>query len=562
MSNQIENITIVGGGTAGWMAAIYLATRFGQQPNRPGPRIVLVESPNVPTVGVGEATVPAMRAWLDEMGIDENEFLLRCNGSFKLGVRFRNWDVAADGTPADYIHPFQGVTSEIRGNSTGYYFHAFGNPDGRADATDALTPATALIKAGRAPRGVQKKPDDGDVRYAYHLDAGLFAGLLKDVALARGVEHVLDDVDDVEVGEKGFIDALHLRQRGRYPVELVIDCTGFKGLLINKALGEPFEPYNKWLLCDRALAVQIPHEDLSTLVPYTQSTALGAGWSWRVPLYSRIGTGYVFSSAFRTDEQAIAEFLAHLGPAAAKAEPRALSMRVGRTRRGWVGNCVAIGLSSGFIEPLESTAIFLIQRSLETLGQYLPDRTFDPVLARRFNTIVERMYAEIRDFIVLHYCASNRTDDPFWEAARNDIEIPAPLQENLELWSRILPNAGDVPNSHLFNSLSYMLVLFGKHYYDGVTFPIQGTLPAANWTGFSRALDDLKTRLIRELPGHADLVTQLRAKAEAARGITAPTSILGQTPTQAQRPTIPMPGQALQPEIRFSPGVLSEAHIL
>ncbi len=555
MGNQIENITIVGGGTAGWMSAVYLATHFGRQANRPGPRIALVESPNVPTVGVGEATVPSMRTWLEEMEIDENEFLLRCNGSFKLGVRFRNWDVAADGTPGDYMHPFQILSSEIRGINIGYYFHAFGNPDGRADATDALTPAMALMRAGRAPRGLHKGADD---RYGYHLDAGLFAGLLKEVAVARGVEHVLDDVDDVQIDEKGFITNLQLRQRGRYPVELVIDCTGFKGLLINKALGEPFEPYGKSLLCDRALAVQIPHKDLSTLVPYTQSTALGAGWSWRVPLQSRIGTGYVFSSAFRTDEQAMTEFLSHLGPAGAKAEPRALSMRVGRTRRSWVGNCVAIGLSSGFIEPLESTAIFLIQWSLTALGLYLPDRTFDPVLARRYNSVVEGMYDEIRDFIVLHYCASNRADDPFWEAARNDIEIPDVLRENLEVWSRVLPSVRDVPDACLFNYWSYMLVLFGKRYYDGVTFPIQGSLQAADWPAFGKALDNLKSRQVNDLPDHADLIIQLRAQAEAAHGITTPTTILGQT----ARPTIPLPGQSLQPEIRFSPGVLSEAHIL
>ncbi len=557
MSNQIRHITVVGGGTAGWMSAVFLATRFASRPGGQGMRVTLIESPNVPTVGVGEATVPSMTSWLKQLGIDEDEFFLRCNASFKLGVRFVNWDKDPDGRPCDYIHPFQGVTSEMRDISTGYYFHKFANRDGRADASDALTPCRAVMNARRAPRGPERDPED-DLRYAYHLDAGLFAQYLKEIALQRGVEYIQDDVDEVKLGEKGFIDSLTLRTRGSYPVELVIDCTGFKGLIIQQALGEPFVPYSKYLLCDRALAVQLPHEDVTKLDPFTQSTALGAGWSWRVPLYSRIGTGYVFSSAFRSDDEATEEFLTHLGPAGKGATPRALSMRVGRSRRTWVGNCVAIGLSSGFIEPLESTAIFLIQRSLHHLGAYFPDRTFDPRLARRYNSLIETAYSEIRDFIVLHYCVSNRTDTAFWEAARGDIEIPDSLRENLELWRQVLPGADDIEHNHLFNYLSYIQVLFGKRYFEGVSFPVEDILSPADWNGFSQAMDDLKFRLLEKLPDHYDLVSQLRARAEARAGQKAPGIHLPTT----QSATVPLPGEAMRPQIRFSPGTLAEAHIL
>lgn len=557
MSNQIRHITVVGGGTAGWMSAVFLATRFAHRPGGQGMKVTLIESPNVPTVGVGEATVPVMTKWLDQMGIDENEFLLRCNASFKLGVRFVNWDRDPDGKPCDYIHPFQCVTSEIRDISTGYYFHKFSNREGRADVSDELTPCRAVMDARRAPRGAERDPER-DLRYAYHLDAGLFAQYLKEIALQRGVEHIQDDVDEVKVGEKGFIDALTLRARGRYPVELVVDCTGFKGLVIQQALGEPFEPYGKYLLCDRALAVQLPHGDVTKLDPYTQSTALGGGWSWRVPLYSRVGTGYVFSSAFRTDDEAMDEFMAHLGPAGKGATPRVLSMRVGRSRRTWVGNCIAIGLSSGFIEPLESTAIYLIQRSLSLLGAYFPDRTFDPRLARRFNSLIETAYSEIRDFIVLHYAASNRTDTAFWESARNDIEIPDSLRENLELWRQVLPGANDIENSHLFNNLSYIQVLFGKRYFEGLSFPVEDILAPADWSGFTQGMNNMKSGLIARLPDHYELVSHLRAQAEA-RGAQAAQGV--QLPA-AERASVPLPGQSMRPQIRFSPGALAEAHIL
>ncbi len=557
MSNQIRHITIVGGGTAGWMSAVYLATRFAPRPGGQGMRVTLIESPNVPTVGVGEATVPTMPLWLEQMGIDEDEFLLRCNASFKLGVRFVNWDKDPDGKPCDYIHPFQGVDSEIRDINTGYYFQKFANQDGRADASDALTPCRAVMDARRAPRGANRDPNQ-DMSYAYHLDAGLFAGFLKEIALQRGVEFIQDDVDEVKLGEKGFVDALTLRAHGHFPVELVLDCTGFKGLIIQQALGEPFEPYSKSLLCDRALAVQIPHQDVTRLDPFTQSTALGAGWSWRVPLFSRIGTGYVFSSAFRTDDQAAEEFLAHLGPEAKNATPRALAMRVGRSRRTWVGNCVAIGLSSGFIEPLESTAIFLIQRSLAYLGAYFPDRTFDPRLARRYNSLIENAYSEIRDFVVMHYCVSNRSDSAFWEAARGDIEIPDSLRENLELWRHVLPGDDDIEHGHLFNYLSYIHVLFGKRCFEGISFPVEDILSPEDWRGYTRAMDDLKARLVAQLPDHYTLVSQLRARAEARAAQRSP----GIQLPSVQHATVPLPGEAMRPQIRFSPGALAEAHIL
>ena len=552
MAEPIGEITIVGGGTAGWMAAVFLITRLNNRPERPPVRVTLIESPNVPTVGVGEATVPGMRELLKQLGISEARFMAHCNASFKLGVRFVNWDKTPEGGPGCYDHPFDGLGTAIRGVNPAYAYHRFGRGGGLANLGDALSPCTRLIDEKRGPKTAEQGDYDYAVGYAYHLDAGLFAGLLRQVAVERGVLHVLDDVDDLQYDARGHISALVLRERGPRPVELVVDCTGFKSLILQQALGEPFESFQPYLFNDKALAVQIPHQDVSQLEPCTRSTALGAGWVWRVPLYSRIGTGYVFSSQFRSDQEAIDEFLQHLGPEGEGAEPRVIPMRIGRAQRTWVKNCVAVGLSGGFIEPLESTAIFIIEAALRWLVSNLPDKDFDPAVAERYNGLMRGVYEEVRDFIALHYQTSNRRDTAYWQAVQSDLEVPDSLQAKLERWRSHLPAEADFEQTYLFGFWSYLIVLFGKHFYEEARFPEAEALEPQDWQSFAAWVDEQKQGLAGQLPGHFDLLNQIRQRGRPEPLPEAPRAAPAGLPLGGQAaPSVPLPGQSFGVQISW-----------
>jgi len=531
MGKPIRKITIVGGGTAGWMSALFLST-FVKTGKRSQGRIKvsLIESPNIPTVGVGEATVPGMPNILKMCGISEKQFFKTCNASFKLGVLFDRWNNDASGKPLAYVNPFS-KGNPIGGIDPAWYYLREGA--GRLDYVQTISPCVDLWLQKKGPRPIGAGDFDGQVGFAYHLDAGKFAGLLKDVCIQRGVEHILDDMVKVEKDDRGHIAAVQLKQTGRHPVELVIDCTGFRGLIINEALGVPFESYADYLGNDRAMAVQLPHPDPDKIEPMTRSTALGAGWSWRVPLYNRIGTGYVFSSAHRTDDQARDEFRAHLAefhPDGATAEPRVIPMRVGRTARAWEKNCIAIGLTSGFIEPLESTAIYMIEMGLRWLLTYFPDSDFPQPVTDRYNKVSMDLYDEVRDFICLHYALNNRTDD-YWHDARR-LKIPDSLAENIDLWKHSLPAPYDLGAYSLFSPATYQAVLLGKGvYHTGYGNPKMAPAIAMNKDRWKAYLKQTRARIdtiTRELPDHKTLLTHLR----------------GDPPQTASAPqaTVPLPG--------------------
>lgn len=515
MGAPITEITIVGGGTAGWLTATLLNTIFSAREGPDTVQLTVIESPDIATVGVGEATVPGMPRTLRTAGIAEREFVKTCNASFKLGVLFENWNVDRDGRPIDFVNPFARVPA-IDGIETGYFMLRHGAGD--LDFVQTYSLAVDLARACKGPRPLGASDYDPEVGFAYHLDAGKFANMLRDICKARGVRHIEDNVQGVDQDERGHISALHLQDTGRHEVQMVIDCTGFRGLIINGELGEPFVSYSKYLANDRALAVQIPHRDGARIDSVTKSTALGAGWSWRVPLWNRIGTGYVFSSAHRTDEQAIDEFLAHLGPDAKGAEPRIIPMRVGRTRNAWVGNCVAIGLSGGFIEPLESTAIHMIDTMVRWLAIYMPDSDFPAPLRDRFNRNTNRLYDEIRDFICLHYALGNRTDDPYWHDARA-LEKPDSLAANLELWKHTLPNAYDLDFASFFSHGVYQTVLLGKRVYEtGYGHPsLTDTLPlrAERWQAYLQDVRARADKMIGRMADHKTLLAEMRGEALA-----------------------------------------------
>ena len=546
MINRVEQITIVGGGTAGWLTAMILGTFLNRSDEGPPVRITLIESPKVPTVGVGEATLASLQFLMKQLAIDEAEFFRRTNASFKLSVRFGDWAVDPAGQGISFFHPFN-TPPYLAGIQPIYHYKRFGAAEGSLDLADAMVVNSALIRANRGPRNLGAANYERAIAYAYHVDAALLGEFLRDVAVSRGIRHIRDDIVEVVQEEDGSVSALRLEQGGLHPVELVVDCTGFRGLIVQQALSEPFVPFSDQLLCDRAIPVQLPHAQPARLEPCTRATALDAGWVWRVPLFSRVGTGYVYSSAFRSDEEAHDEFLRHVravGDLPAEAHDPDLNvirMKIGRIRRPWVKNCVAIGLAGGFLEPLESTAIAMTETSARWLAGLLPDRQMSPEIADRFNAKVERLYDEVRDFIVTQYYTSNRPE-PFWQAARKDIKLSDKLRENLALWRRILPDEGDTPGYRIFDHWNYIYTLWPKGYFQDRAYPLEGSVSHHSWQGYSRQLAQKKARLVDSLPEHAELIRAIRGEIEHPEASQSHSLPSGYRTRAAQRPTVPLPG--------------------
>jgi tryptophan halogenase len=511
MSNALKHVTIIGGGTAGWMAAAMIFGVRNRRNDGEDLRITLIESPTIPSVGVGEATTLSMSGLLHLLAIDEKDFFQKCDASFKLGVRFDGWDREPDGTPASFLHPFESPPF-LYGYAPAHHYHRRRRAGAELPPfAEAMVPLTALLTADRAPRTADMPDFEGLSPYTYHVDAGLLAGYLREFCTTVGVEHVLDDVLDVYLDDRGFVTSLKLERGGDFPVEFVVDCSGFQGIVIRKALDEPFVSYGDSLPCDRACALQVPHLQGAPLPPYTTATALDSGWAWSVPLYSRRGTGYVYSGAHVSDDEALAQLRAHVGPEADAAEPAFIRMNVGRSARSWVNNCVAVGLAGGFIEPLESTSIHFVQMSIRWLLDHFPDRDCSPPLRDGYNKLVEGLYEEIRDFIAMHYHLSNREDTEFWRAARHDLVVPDWLRDRLALWRHKLPSVTDCPSRlSLFSEWSFIYVLYGKGFFDDVTFPIEDALADEDFDEFTAQLDRRRAELLARAPDHRALLEQFR----------------------------------------------------
>jgi len=516
MDNRINRFTIVGGGSAGWMTASLLAATLNRRGDGPDVEITLIESPNIPIVGVGEATTLSTFVAFGEMHLDEFDFLKYCDATFKSAVRFKGWDKFSDGSTSDFYHPFD-APPYIWGLAPAIHYHRRAK-QGIAQPSFAhcMSSLPAMMDAYRAPRNFEGDFYEAIGSYSYHLDATLLGEYLKQYCEALGVTYVSDDVVDVTLDARGYVEALELKEHGTHPVEFVIDCSGFRSLILRQAMGEPFEPYNNHLLCDRALAAQIPHRPGAPLESYTTSTALNAGWALNVRLYSGGGTGYVFSSQFRSDDEAIEEFLSHLGEDGKTAEPRIIPFTIGRTQRSWVKNCLAVGLSSGFIEPLESTSIHLIQVAIRRFIDHLPGRDCNPVLIDRFNHLNQEMYEDIRDFISMHYAISN-LDSPFWQAARADTATPDRVRNRLELWKSKLPSSLDVDiQNPLFSEWSFMYVLFGKRFFDGVDFPIESAVSDSDYQEFQDHIRSGEDMLLSKTPDHRALLDRVHARKDPA----------------------------------------------
>jgi tryptophan halogenase len=422
-------IVIVGGGTAGWMTAAAIASVYG-----PGQRqIRLIESSEIGIVGVGEATLPHIRFFNRRIGIDEREIMARTQATFKLGIEFVDWARLGD----SYIHPFGAYGSRL----AGVPFHHYWLRQHAAGQAAPIEEYSLPIVASRMNRFAMPSDDPTAVMstygYAFQFDAALYAAYLRGFAEQRGVQRTDGKIVDVKLrAEDGAVEAVQLEDGTLVGGDLFIDCSGFRGLLIEQALKTGYDDWTHWLPCDRAAAV--PCDSHGELTPYTRATAREAGWQWRIPLQHRTGNGYVYSSNFISDDEAASKLLSRLD-GKAQAAPRFLRFTAGRRRKTWNRNVVAIGLAGGFLEPLESTSIYLIQIAITTLIDYLTDQAvasggkFDARTVDAFNRWIEMEYDRVRDFLILHYHATERDDAPIWNYCRT-MRIPDSLQHKLELF--------------------------------------------------------------------------------------------------------------------------------
>ncbi|HEX5960502.1 MAG TPA: tryptophan halogenase family protein [Rhodanobacteraceae bacterium] len=486
----VRKVVIVGGGTAGWMAAAALARVFSGSL-----AIRLIESEQIGTVGVGEATVPHLKVFNQLLRIDEAEFVRTVRGTFKLGIEFVDWARVGD----RYIHGFGTIGHE----HDLLPFHQYwikAHWQGIAADIGAYTLNTAAAPAGKFMVSASDAPPGSplaDIAYAYHFDAGLYAKYLRRYAEQRGVRRTEGKVVDVrQRGEDGFIEAVVLESGERIEGDLFLDCSGFRGLLIEQTLHAGYEDWSHWLPCNRAVAVAC--EITGPPTPFVRCTARTAGWTWRIPLQHRIGNGYVYSSAHIDDDAAAAALLQHLD-GKPMGDPRVLRFTAGRRRKAWDRNVVALGLASGFLEPLESTAIYLIQSGIARLTSLFPDRGFSPEVIDRYNAQTAFEIEHIRDFIILHFCATERADSPFWDYCRT-MQIPEPLADNIRLFrdsGRFFRNAEE-----LFALTSWVEVMIGQRILPRTYHPAVDQLSDAELRQLMEGAQRVIARCVEAMPPH------------------------------------------------------------
>ena len=490
---SIRRVLIVGGGTAGWMTAAMLSHALRQDC-----AVTLIESDDIGTVGVGEATIPPIRIFNQTLGIDERDFIKATQGTFKLGIEFVGWGAEE----SRYFHPFGPYGRDFDMVALHQYWLK-ARADGDTTPLDDYAMAWVMAKSGKF---AHPSPDQRNVLstfdYAYHFDAGLYAKYLRGFAEQRGVTRIEGKIADVALnGDTGFVESVTLEDGRTFEADLFIDCSGFRGLLIEGALKTGYEDWSQWLPCDRAVAM--PCENVGDPTPYTRSTAREAGWQWGIPLQHRTGNGYVYCSAYLDDAKA-ADLLSQRLDGKALGDPRPLRFTAGRRRKHWNKNVIAIGLSSGFLEPLESTSIHLIQANISKIIALFPTRDFDPITTAEFNRIADTEMERIRDFIILHYKLTQRDDAELWRyCAAMDVPDTLALKiEHFRKSGRLIAREMD-----LFAAPSWLAVHIGQNNMPQGHDPLldHRGIDARDWLAKLRAAMVVEAQ---RLPRHQQFIDQ------------------------------------------------------
>lgn len=481
----MRRVLIVGGGSAGWMAAAYLNGALNERGEAPTVEITLVESPDIQRISVGEATVPSIQHVLAVVGVDETDFMKAADATFKQSIRYQNWLFNDD---SYYHHPF----SRYRVQPIDRTGRNWLVSDRSIPFMETVSAQPVICDMALAPKMFGRWDMGAPLSYAYHMNAQKFADYLRDFSVARGVKHVLANVRDVSLTDSGAIRSVGTDTELVLDADIFVDCTGFRSRLMGQALAVPYEDYSQFLLCDQALVGRIRYEDFypGIIRPYTTATARSAGWIWDIPMQDQRSIGYVHSSHFVAPDQAEQEVRAYEGRHADALETRLIKFHVGQRQKAWHKNCVAIGLAGGFIEPLESTGLYLSDLGAVMLAEHFP-HTDDAMetMAFRFNRIVSNRYFEILDFINMHYCLTRRTDTPFWQEVQKPEHITDRLQAKFEYWKSKPPSASDfddqafpdgagqmvrtvagcdprppVDAAGLWNHESYEAIMYGMHF--------------------------------------------------------------------------------------------------
>ena len=489
----VKKVVIVGGGTAGWMSAAGLCSVLAPL----GLEIILVESEAIGTVGVGEATLPHIRFFNQKLGIDENELMKATKATYKLGIEFKNWGKIGD----SYIHPFGDFGFPI--NRTG--FHHYISRAHKMGLPSHLDQYSVPVMAARKAKFQTPHPDSENVLstfgYAYQFDAGLYAAYLREFCETRGVTRVEGRINEVsQNNENGEIEAVTLESGETLSGDFFIDCSGFRGLLISQTLDIPYRDWTNHLPCDRAVTAAC--EAVGPELPYTKATAKSSGWQWRIPLQHRIGNGYVYCSEFISDDEAESSMLSDLEGSQLSA-PKRLRFTTGQSQKSWVKNCVAIGLSGGFLEPLESTGIYLIQEAITNLIEMFPTQTSYEVDREEYNRLMDIEFERVRDFLLLHYVATTRNDSPFWRYLTS-MKLPESLKHKMDLFK----STGRVVSyeTGAFKDPSWLAVYYGQNIVPAHVDPLSLHMPDSVLSGQLDSVSQTISQAVQSMSSHKDYI--------------------------------------------------------
>lgn len=491
---KIKNIVIVGGGTAGWMVAAGLSRLITDEEIS----IKLIESEAIGTVGVGEATIPHITYYNRLLGLDENEFVRKTNATFKLGIEFVNWGKLGE----RYIHPFGDYGTPMDGVRFHHFWHRH-NAMGNAAPIDDYCLQILAAQNGKFQRpdmSVKNSPLNSIV-YAFQFDASLYAKFMREFSEERGVNRIEGKISDVtQNSETGYVERVTLENGESHEGDLFIDCSGFRGLLIEQTLKSGYTDWSAMLPCNRAVARA--SQSTGDPAPYTRATAKDAGWQWRIPLQSRIGNGHVYCSDYMSDDEALQSLNADLDDTPIS-EPNFLRFKTGIRKKPWNKNVVSLGLAAGFLEPLESTSIHLIQTSVARLMASFPDKNFAQSNIDYFNSRTLLEYEQVRDFLILHYYATEREDTPFWEYCKN-MAIPDTLKDRIALYkdnARLYRH-----DNEIFGETSWLAVMHGQGITPKAYHPMANSLSESTLNERMMQFDKVTQACLKHMPKHQDFI--------------------------------------------------------